>query len=76
MPGALVLIDQRNDQAHHLNETASWVWQACDGHKPLEAIAGELTAIYEVSNTQAYEDVCQIINHLLTLGILQIQPAD
>ena len=44
LPDEVLVYDQRNDQAHCLNQTAALVWRACDGTRTPAEIARRLTA--------------------------------
>ena len=43
LPDELLVYDKVRDLAHCLNETAAFVWRACDGQRTSEEIARKLT---------------------------------
>jgi Coenzyme PQQ synthesis protein D (PqqD) len=56
-----------------LNEVATVIWQAADGHTPLsEIVAGKICPEFEVDMEQAERDVEQFVNELSQHGILLV----
>ena len=56
-----------------LNEVATAIWQAADGHTPLSKIvASKICAEFEVDPSQAWRDADQFISELSQHGILLV----
>ncbi len=45
----LIIFDPREDMVHHLNPSASVIFDLCDGSRDLDAIAAVLGEIYELT---------------------------
>jgi len=56
-----------------LNEVASAIWQAADGHTPLsEIIAGKICQEFDVNQDQAQRDAEHFVDELARHGILLV----
>ena len=56
-----------------LNEVATAIWQAADGHTPLsDIVASKICREFEVEPDQAGRDVEQFVNDLSQHGILLV----
>lgn len=55
----------------HANETATLIWQLCDGHRTGEEIINILSSAYEEARTQIAVDVPEIIQQLRAQGALR-----
>ena len=74
--GEAVLYDAVTGQTHRLNQTALFVWRACDGERTTVAIARMLTEHYDVRFETAIEDVEQILAALAQADLLATGGAD
>jgi len=58
-----------------LNEVATAIWQAADGHTPLsDIVANKICSEFEVDPTEASHDAEQFVNELSQHGILLVSP--
>lgn len=73
VPGQYTLIDNETGQAHHLNATASMIWDMCDQQVPIEELASNIVQTYDVEPDQAFGDVCKVVLHWAELGVIEIQ---
>jgi hypothetical protein len=57
--------------AYVLNETAARVWELLDGTRSLGEILETVVSEYEVDASEASRDLNELIEHLLTLGVIE-----
>ena len=60
----LVVYDLENRKCHTLNETATIIWQKCDGYTSVSDIAGEIKAQSGLNEKQAEEVVWYCLDKL------------
>jgi methyltransferase-like protein len=68
--GEMVVMDKESEQIHQLNQTASFIWQLCDGDHDRQQIAEELAAVFEIDSVTAEADVADTLNKLEEIGLL------
>ncbi len=68
--GEMVVMDKESEQIHQLNETASFIWQLCDGEHDRKQIAEELATAFDVDAETAETDVAETLNKLEEIGLL------
>ena len=68
--GEMVVMDKESEQIHQLNQTASLIWQLCDGEHDQQQIAEELAATFEVDTETAQHDVADTLKKLEEIGLL------
>jgi hypothetical protein len=68
--GELVILDQANGAVHHLNSTASLIWQECTGDRTLEQIATWLAQEVGKPVGEVMADVAGTIANLRQLSLL------
>ena len=52
----LVGLDRQNGYIHKLNQSASFVWEQCDGESTLEEIAKRMTEAFEIDFRTSISD--------------------
>jgi hypothetical protein len=62
--GAVVIISPEDSVLHELNETASLVWKEADGTRTSQEIAQRLAEDFEVEESVALADTCELVSHL------------
>lgn len=62
--GEAVLYNEADRTTFHLNETAVFIWDSCDGHRTLGDLGRMLSECYEVEAVTAQDDVDQIVAFL------------
>ena len=70
--GEMVLLDRGRHLVHQLNETASYIWDRCDGRHSIVAIAGELSAAFDVDACTAERDVALTVRQLEDAGLVEV----
>jgi len=68
--GEMVVMDKESEQIHQLNQTASFIWQLCDGDHDRQQIAEKLAAAFEVDVETAAQDVTDTLIKLEEIGLL------
>ena len=69
--GEAVLVDLHTKRYYQLNETAALVWRALEKGRGREEIAGEFTALYEVSEEHARASVEKILERFQSYKLLR-----
>ena len=69
----IVVLDRHNGSIHQLNQTASFVWEQCDGESSLEEIAARMAEAFEVDFSTAMSDVRNMIQQLHDIGLLKVR---
>ena len=70
LDGELVLYDEHTASVHHLNPTASVVWQCLDGDASVAAIARDLSMAYSVEEAVVVQDVLDVVQQFARMGLL------
>jgi PqqD family protein of HPr-rel-A system len=68
--GELVILDRAAGYVHHLNPTASEIWEACDGRHSAADIAARLQERFNGATGTVLEDVETTLAQLDELGLL------
>ncbi len=68
--GEAVILDRRSQQIHQLNETASFIWDRCDGTMSVPDIIALVTERFDVNSDVAAADVGKTVEELRNLGLL------
>jgi hypothetical protein len=68
----MVLLDRGRQLVHQLNETASYIWERCDGRHSIVAIAGGLSAAFDVDAYTAERDVAVTVRQLEDAGLVEV----
>ncbi len=68
--GEMVVMDKESEQIHQLNQTASFIWQRCDGEHDRQQIAEELAEAFDVDAETAQQDVADALEKLEEIGLL------
>jgi PqqD family protein of HPr-rel-A system len=66
-----MIYDGESEQVHHLNATASLVWERCQGGATSAELAEGLCSRYAVEVAQAQADVERILQYLADARLLQ-----
>jgi hypothetical protein len=69
--GEVVVLDRQAGLIHQLNQTASYIWDRCDGQSTVAEIANQLAAAFDVGADTAVQDVAITITQLQSLGLLE-----
>jgi hypothetical protein len=71
LDGEVVVLDRQAGLIHQLNQTASYIWDRCDGQSTVTAIANQLAAAFDVDANTAVQDVTTVIMQLHRLGLIE-----
>lgn len=66
----LLLLDTEAENIHQLNETASFIWNHCDGGKSAHQIAELLASEFAVEPELALKDVVETLGKLRVLNLV------
>jgi PqqD family protein of HPr-rel-A system len=69
--GEVVVYDERDGTLHHLNATATLVWQCCDGRGAVDDLVGELADAYGAPRERIASDVHALLGDLRRRGLLR-----
>jgi hypothetical protein len=72
--GELVVLDRSRQMIHQLNETASYIWDRCDGRHSVTDIAHGLGRSYNVDRPTAEKDVASAVRQLEIVGLVTTAP--
>jgi hypothetical protein len=69
--GETVILDRKADRIHQLNQTASFIWERCDGRSTPHEIADRLVEAFQVDADTATASVAAALQQLGQLGLLE-----
>ncbi len=70
LDGEAVALDRRNGLIHQFNQTASHIWELCDGKTSIEEIVENFSETFDVDSRVATKDVTAIVKQLKSLKLL------
>ena len=59
--GEIIVFHPSSARSFYLNESASFVWEMCDGDRRISGIIAELSSAYPEQTSEIEEDVVEII---------------
>ena len=71
MGDGAILYDNEARLVHHLNPSATLIWQLCDGSGTAEELAGDIAAEYSLDAQAIADQVMTVIAELDALGLVQ-----
>jgi hypothetical protein len=69
--GETVVLDRRHGLIHQLNQTASFIWERCDGDFTGNEIASQLVEAFDLDVYTAVIDVRNVVEQLRALKLLE-----
>lgn len=60
----IIIINEKGDELHTLDETGSFIWKAIDGVSSISDILEKLCREYDVERSRAEEDLRVFLTHL------------
>jgi Coenzyme PQQ synthesis protein D (PqqD) len=72
--GEAVVLDRQKELIHQLNQTATYIWEQCDGRFVVQEIAARLAETFDVAPETAMQDVVKVIQDLQALSLLEPSP--
>ena len=70
LDGETVALDRRNGLIHQFNQTASHIWELCDGKTSIEQIAVNFSETFDVDSSVATKDVTAVVKQFKNLDLL------
>lgn len=70
---ATFLLDASHSLLHELNSTGAFIWSLCDGDHPLDAIAEQLSASFEIAPRDALRDIESFVTLLKEKDLLTLE---
>lgn len=71
LDGEAVIYDERTDDIHHLNPTATIVFSLCDGTASFGEIVADIAEVFTVPPDQVARDVRSLLREFRRSGLLQ-----
>jgi hypothetical protein len=69
--GETVVLDRQKGLIHQFNQTASYIWDRCNGKLTALEIASQLAEVFDVDPQTAGKDVAAIVEQLHKLNLLE-----
>lgn len=70
LDGEIVIYDERGDDIHHLNPTASVVFSLCDGGSTVREMAREIAEAFGAPEDQVEREVRPLLREFRKAGLL------
>jgi hypothetical protein len=70
--GETIVLDRSGGFVHQLNQTASYIWDCCDGTSTIAAMSTQLAEAFDVTLETAETDVVRVIDQLRQLNLLEV----
>ena len=67
--GEAVVLDRPEGLIHQLNQTATYIWERCDGKYTVAEIAAQLAQTFDVAPESAVQDVAKVVKQSDTPGM-------
>ena len=71
MGDGFIVYNHESNLVHHLNPSASIMWQLCDGEARVEDLAHEIAEEYQLDVGRVRQEVSGLIGELDTLGLVE-----
>jgi hypothetical protein len=72
--GEIVVLDRQKGLIHQLNQTATYIWERCDGQATVEDLAAQLAEAFDVASETASKDVVRVVRQFQDLQLLEPPP--
>ena len=69
--GEKVVLDRQGGMIHQLNQTASFIWDWCDGKSTVADITNQLAEAFDVDPKTSLKDVAAIVGQFQKLNLLE-----
>ncbi|MGH7772247.1 MAG: PqqD family protein [Candidatus Binatia bacterium] len=66
-----MVLDREAELIHQLNQTASFIWDCCDGKSTVADITNQLVEAFNVDPETSVKDVTAIVGQFQKLGLLE-----
>lgn len=71
MGDGFIVYNHESNLVHHLNPSASIMWQLCDGDATVKDLAQEIAEEYQLEMDRVRYEVAGLIGELDTLGLVE-----
>lgn len=75
LDGEALVYDAATADTHRLNETALFIWRACDGHRDAGSLATRVSETYDVPAHEARSYVIRTLDELATRNLVVYTPS-
>ena len=72
--GEALVLDRQHEAIHHLNRTATHIWERCEGSASLADLAAQLAEAFAVEYETALGDVVRVVQDFERLRLLEVAP--
>jgi hypothetical protein len=72
LDGELVVYDPATHELHHLNTSATLVWQHCDGRRTVDDIAAAIASSGDADRATVRADVARVVADLVAATLLVV----
>jgi hypothetical protein len=76
LTGETVVLDRRLRRIHQLNQTASFIWDRCDGRHAVADMAAQMARAFDVDLETAQRDAAAAVARLAEAGLLEPPPPE
>lgn len=70
LDGEIVIYDERTDDIHHMNPTASVVFSLCDGSSSVKEMAAEIAEAFGMAEEEVEKDIRLLLREFRKAGLL------
>ncbi len=71
MGDGFIIYNHDSSLVHHLNPSASLIWQLCDGEATVAELAQDIADEYNLDPERMRQEVAGLVGELDTLGLLE-----
>ncbi len=64
LDGEGLVFDEETNSTHHLNSTALFIWNQCDGNTSIQCIAERVADTYDLTAKEALDEVSRLVGYL------------
>ena len=69
--GEMVVLDRQGGLIHQLNQTASFIWDRCDGKSTVADITNQLAEAFDVDPKTSLKDIAAIVGQFQKLNLVE-----
>lgn len=69
----IYILDATGESIHKLNQTASCIWELCDGSHTIEKIILEISSIYDVDTETATQTTVDFLETMVKKDLIEMR---
>jgi hypothetical protein len=69
----IYILDATGESIHKLNQTASCIWELCDGSNTVEKIILEISSIYDVDTETAAQTTVDFLETMVKKDLIEMK---